>query len=179
MECFELGSTVPEHALIRNGVPAVDRLRLVADHSHRRRAGHTGSFEIPDRRPAEVMRDAKQLDLPRLLGDYLGEARLEARGQLSPTDGSDRPAATVKNPGHDAPGLLGDGLCPLPLALQDRPEFGREGEHATFAVLGLTWFEAEPAVLEIHVCPLASEEFGLDAPTRHVRDLEYGLEIIW
>ena len=39
-------------------VPAVDALRLVADHRHRRRARHARALKVPHRGPAEVVRDA-------------------------------------------------------------------------------------------------------------------------
>src|SRR3989442_553529 len=37
---------------------AVDRLRLVTDHRHRSRPWHAGTFQVPDRCPEEVVRDA-------------------------------------------------------------------------------------------------------------------------
>ena len=87
----ELRRALPEHRLVDDRVPPVDRLRLVPDHLHRHRPGHPGPLEVPDRRPPEVVRDAAR-----------APGRLARLGPCLPEAG-DRLAATVKHPRQDQP----------------------------------------------------------------------------
>jgi len=53
MEHGQSGGGIAQHCFIRDRVPAVDALGLVADHLHRRLPIDADPSEIPHRRPPE------------------------------------------------------------------------------------------------------------------------------
>jgi hypothetical protein len=57
MERLELGAAVAQHALVGDRVPAIDRLGLMPDHRHRRRARHARPLEVAHGGPAKVVGD--------------------------------------------------------------------------------------------------------------------------
>src|SRR5438132_1680514 len=107
VECRELRRPLSEHALVRDRVPAIDRLGLVPDHLHRGRPWNSSPFKVPDCRSAEIVRDS--------VWDA-GEttSRLPRSPKLL-----DRFPVPVEEPGNDGSGGLLQFSGPRYLRLQD------------------------------------------------------------
>src|SRR6266581_7613664 len=157
----QLGQTrcpVAQHRLVGDHVAAVDALGLVADHLHRGRAVDTGACQVSDGRPPEVVGNPVQLHLhdPALaVALDGGETDLLARGHPALSEVADRRSVgPEEHPLDDPPLRLADRLGQGLLALDDATNIGEERELPSFAVLGLTRVETQPAALEVDVAPL-------------------------
>jgi hypothetical protein len=127
--------------------------------------GHPGALQVPDRRPAEVVRDlAKQ-------------GRPSTRGPPRAPEALDRPPLAVEDPRDDLVRRALDSPRALALAVDDGPQGWEQREHAAVAVLRLPGLQPEPGVLEVHVLPLAGEKLVGDAPAGKVGDLSEGLKV--
>jgi hypothetical protein len=127
VERLELCGALLQHRLVHDRVAPVDAFRLVPDHFHGRGSGHARALEVPDGRPAEVVRDAA-----RQTGGLTGR-------QPRATEGFDRPPGAVEQAWDDRVRGLLHRQRSRPLTLQHGPQGGGERELAPFCVLGLAW----------------------------------------